>query len=209
MPATKPVAPTPGIWMMVIRLTLVCLTLGTMLFVSSCQKASAPASSGSSSQPSASQPATNSAPATSSPAAAPQAANSKPPIASAEYSANPALRCDLIEVKRVSGGAVIVKWRLVNTETTQSAGLVAGSQPKPIYYDFDWKDIYFVDPAENKKYGFLTDSENNRILDVYYGSMAAGEQRSNWAKFPAPPASSTKISVSIPKFAPFEDVPVS
>ncbi len=103
---------------------------------------------------------------------------------------------------------MIVKWRVINTVGGTQGGLVA-SQPKKIYYDFGWDEIYFIDPAENKKYNFLTDAEGKKILDVFYGSLGPGEQRLNWAKFPAPPATSKKISVNIPKFAPFEDVPVT
>src|SRR5207244_6866486 len=121
--------------------------------------------------------------------------------------ANPDLRCDLLEVKRVSGGAVIVRWRVVNTAAAATG--LAADQAKPIYYDFDWKDIYYIDPAENKKYNFLTDAEGQRILDVFWGNLKTGEQHGNWAKFPAPPATSKKISVNIPKFPPFEDVPVA
>jgi hypothetical protein len=55
----------------------------------------------------------------------------------------------------------------------------------------------------------LTDSENNKILDVFWGNFDTGQQHLNWAKFPAPPATSSKITVVVPKFAPFEDVPVS
>jgi hypothetical protein len=141
--------------------------------------------------------------------AAPNAQNASPDavIASAQYAGDPDLRCDLLEVKRVSGGAVLIRWRLVNT-AGQATGLTA-TATKPISYDFDWPQLYFIDPAENKKYQFLTDSAGNRILDVWYGDLAPGGQRLSWAKFPAPPASSTKISVTIPKFAPFEDVPVS
>jgi hypothetical protein len=127
------------------------------------------------------------------PAAAPAAAA----LGSAQFSGDPDVRCDLLEVKRVSGGAVRVQWRLVNT------GL------KKVYYNFDWDDLYTIDPAENKKYGYLTDSEGKRILDAYWGDLKPGEQRLNWAKFPAPPPTSTKIAVYIPKFAPFEDVPVA
>ncbi len=148
-----------------------------------------------------------SAPATSTPAPGP-ATSPGQVIASAQYSADPDLRCDLLEVKRASGGALLIRWRLVNTAGTQQTGLAA-TQPKSINYDFNWPDIYYIDPAENKKYGFLTDSEGNRILDVFWGSFAAGQQRVNWAKFPAPPSTSSKISVSIPKFPPFEDVPIS
>ncbi len=120
-----------------------------------------------------------------------------PAMGSGTYSLNPNLRADLLEVRRVSGGALLVKWRVI----------AAGD--KPIYYDFGWGDIYYVDPAENKKYGYLTDSEGKGILDIWWGTLNPGEQRSNWAKFPAPPPTSTKISLTLPKFPPFEDVPVA
>jgi hypothetical protein len=129
-------------------------------------------------------------------------------IASETYSQDQNIRADLLEVRRVSGGALLVKWRVVNTATPAGAGTLASAESKPIYYNFDWDDLYYVDPAENKKYGYLTDSEGNRILEVWYGNLKPGETRSNWAKFPAPPATSTKISLTLPKFPPLEDVPV-
>jgi hypothetical protein len=134
------------------------------------------------------------------PLAAPVAAPAAPApaaLGSAPYSANPEVRCDLLEVKRVSGNALLARWRVVH----------AGSTPD-IYYDLAWKDVYFIDPAENKKYGFLTDSEGNRILDIQWGHMKPGQQWLSWAKFPAPPPTSNKISLSVGGFAPFEDVPV-
>ncbi|HEX2123621.1 MAG TPA: hypothetical protein VHL59_18470, partial [Thermoanaerobaculia bacterium] len=79
-------------------------------------------------------------------------------IATATFSADPALRADLLEVKRVSGGALLVKWKITNTNPAQAEGLAA-SAAKPIYYDFAWDDLYYVDPAENKKYGYLTDTD--------------------------------------------------
>jgi hypothetical protein len=170
------------------------------------QQSSAPA------QPAA-QPAAQSAPVPSQPAPAPPTAPGNV-IASGEYTKDPGLRCDLLEVKRVSGGALLVKWRVVNAAGQAPGGLTA-AQPKPIHYYGDWgqtppwSDIYFIDPAENKKYAFLTDAAGANIADVFWGDLPAGEQRGNWAKFPAPPPTSTKISVHIPSFAPFEDVPVS
>ncbi len=130
------------------------------------------------------------------------------PLASAEYSLDPTLRCDLLEAKRVSGGALLVRWRIVNGAGAGAGGLVA-TPTKPIPYTFGWDELFYIDPAENKRYQFLTDSAGHRILDVWYGDLPPGQQRVNWAKFPAPPASSTKISIAIPKFTPFEDVPIS
>jgi hypothetical protein len=132
------------------------------------------------------------------PALAPAPAQAPPGsvIASAQYSNDPNLRCDLLEVKRVSGGALLARWRFLNTGT------------KPVGYDFSWDDIYYIDPAGNKKYSNLT-IEGKRILDMWWGTLPPGEQRVMWAKYPAPPPTSKRISLNIPKFTPFEDVPVS
>ncbi len=137
-------------------------------------------------------------PSSAEPAADPAAAPATPAgvIASAQFSNDPNLRCDLLEVKRVSGNALLVRWRLINTGA------------KGIAYDFDWPQLYYTDPAENKKYAFLTDSSGARVLDMWYGTLGPAEQRLQWAKFPAPPVTSKKITVYIPKFMPFEDVPV-
>jgi hypothetical protein len=35
-------------------------------------------------------------------------------LGSAQFGADPDLRCDLLEVKRVSGGALTIRWRVVN-----------------------------------------------------------------------------------------------
>lgn len=130
------------------------------------------------------------------------------PLASAEYSQDPTLRCELLEAKRVSGGALLVRWRIVNGAGAGGGGLVATSA-KPIRYSFSWDELFYIDPNENKRYQFLTDSAGHRILEVFEGDLPAGQQRANWAKFPAPPATSSKISIQIPRFPPFEDVPIS
>jgi hypothetical protein len=130
------------------------------------------------------------------------------PLASAEYSQDPTLRCELLEAKRVSGGALLVRWRIVNGAGAGGGGLVS-TTTKSIGYSFHWEELFYIDPAENKRYQFLTDSAGHRILEVFDGELAPGQQRANWAKFPAPPATSTKISIQIPRFPPFEDVPIS
>ena len=128
-------------------------------------------------------------------------------LASAEFNNDPNLRCDLLEVKRVSGGALNIRWRIVNT--AGGAGGLTGTAGKTIYYTFGWDQLYFIDPAENKKYGFLTDSAGNRILQVTSENYSAGQQRGQWAKFPAPPAASKKITIYIPNFPPFDDIAIS
>jgi hypothetical protein len=191
--------------------------LGLAAGLASCSKSadtesaaqSAAAQSAAAQSATAASPAVAGAAAPALPAAGPIAATTA--IASAQYSLEPNLRADLLEVKRVSGGALLVRWRLVDTAGAQSStGLVAASTPKSVPYNsWDWSELYYTDPAENKKYGFLTDTDGGRLLDVYSGTFNAGEQHDNWAKFPAPPATSSKVTIYIPKFPPFEDVPVS
>lgn len=202
---------------MVSRQNLLTVTLLCVLaaLLTACQKEAQknqpqPANQPAQSQPASPTPQPQPAATAGSPAAIPAGA---PPattsvIASAQYSADPDLRCDLLEVKRVSGGAVMVRWRVVNTTTAAQSGLTA-TQPKSINYDFSWEQIYYIDPAENKKYNFLTDAEGQRILDVWHGNLGPGEQRANWAKFPAPPVTSKKISINISRFPPFEDVSIA
>ena len=91
---------------------------------------------------------------------------------------------------------MLARWRLVNT------GAKAAS------YDFSWDDIYYIDPATNKKFNNLT-IDGKRILDMWWGTLQPGEQHTMWVKYPAPPPTSKRISLNVPKFTPFEDAPVS
>lgn len=175
------------------------LFLAALVCAVSCSRGGAPALAAPAAPPAAAPEPAQAARPTAAPPAAPPAASV---IASETHADDPVLRCDLLEVRRVSGGAVRIKWRMVNTGAKNAD-----------YSGVSWSNLYFVDPAENKKYGFLTDTEGHGILDVYEGTLRGplkpGQQVAQWAKFPAPPATSTKVTVNIPKFAPFEDVPVS
>jgi hypothetical protein len=164
-------------------------------------------------QPSAPAPAPQpaaAAPAPAAPAPAAPAAPAPAPtpvLASGEYTNDSQLRADLLEVKRVSGGSLTVRWRVTNT-APQSQGMVA-TEPKKISYRYHFNQLYYTDPAENKKYQYLSDSQGHQLLQIYEGEYAPGQQRGNWAKFPAPPATSKKITVHVPNFPPFEDIPVA
>jgi hypothetical protein len=143
-------------------------------------------------------------------APAPQAPMAPAVLGSGQFNENPDLRCDVLEVKRVSGGALLIRWRLVNSVAGGgSGGLSGGGAAQPIHWDFHWVDMYYIDPAENKKYEIITDSDGNRIMGIWTGDLTPGQQRLSWPKFAAPPTTSTKISFNISGFAPFEDLPIS
>jgi hypothetical protein len=142
------------------------------------------------------------------PAAAPQAATPAP-LASQQFNENPDLRCDVLEVRRVSGGALLVRWRLIRAAAAAGGGLVAGQQPATILHNWSWDGVYFTDPAENKKYGGLKDSGGQWISQGDAKNYSPGDQQVIWMKFPAPPPSSSKITFVFPGFPPFEDLLVS
>ena len=97
-------------------------------------------------------------------------------LASAQHSANPELRCEILEVKRVSGGALNIRWRIMNT-TGQAGGLAGGGGGK-VHYTFSGNvSLYFIDPAENKKYEALHDSAGIAIVEIFYGDLHPGQQR--------------------------------
>ena len=145
----------------------------------------------------------------SAPVPAPPAAAAQVVLASQEYSQNPNLRCDILEVKRVSGGALLVKWRLSRPPALASGGLTAQVDDKKIYYTWSWSQVYITDPAENKKYSGLRDSTGGWIGQGDSKHYGTGEQQGIWMKFPAPPATSAKISFVFPGFPPFDDLPVA
>jgi hypothetical protein len=81
---------------------------------------------------------------------------------------------------------------------------------------FKLADVYFIDDKEKKKYLVLKDSKGVWVAAPIYGSdsidtqaIKAGGKNIVWFKFPAPPASSTKINLIVPNVVPFEDLPIS
>ena len=125
-----------------------------------------------------------------------------------QFNNDPDLRCDILEVKRASGGALLVKWRL-SRPTVSTSGLATKADDKAIYHSFSWSGVYVTDPAENKKYSGLKDSQGHWLSQGDNKTYAPGQQQVMWMKFPAPPGSSTKVGFVFPGFAPFDDLPVS
>jgi hypothetical protein len=183
----------------------------------SAQPAAAPASANTPAAKPASAPTTPAAGATATPppAAAPapapaasdQAAPPQQVLASQPYNQNPQLRCDVVEVRRVSGGALLIRWRVIRP-AAQNGGLAAG-QEQGINHSWSWEGVYFTDPVENKKYLGLKDSTGVWLGQGDNKTYAPGEQQMMWMKFPAPPPTSNRISFVFPGFPPFEDLPVS
>jgi hypothetical protein len=89
---------------------------------------------------------------------------------------------------------------------------IASSQRE---YEFNFKDIYYTDIKNRKKYYGLRDTKNIYIAGPVAGNafggyfrhvFQPGDQAIFWIKFPAPAEDTGKIDIYIPFALPFEDV---
>ena len=178
--------------------TPLLLSVAVLLVLAGCSKNEPATTTTTASQPVATAPATP-AP---TPAAAPAAAT---PAAIQSQDANQAgIVAELTGCKR-GDGVLTVKVRFRNTS----------GQPIPLSV-IDARDYEkFYVTAGSKKYFILKDSEGAYLTPNAnaFGSLGVdlkpGQGWLWWAKFPAPPADATKITLITPITPPFEDVPIT
>ena len=148
------------------------------------------------------------APAPAAPApSAPQAAPAKPALASADGQ-KPGSRIEVQELKRVSGGTVMLRFSLVNdADQAFSVGydLGAGSTTDIATV----AGVHLIEPVGKKKYLVVRDTNNDCDCSRGVRDVAAKSRANLWARFPAPPDNVEKITVVVPKFSPMDDVAIS
>jgi len=148
------------------------------------------------------------APAAPTPAApAPQVTPAKAAIATSDGE-TPGARVEVQELKRVSGGTVMLRFTMIND----------GDKTLNVGYDFgagSTSDIgtvggvHLIEPVGKKKYLVVRDSESKCDCSRGVKDIAAKSRVNLWARFPAPPDNVEKIGVVIPHFSPMDDVPLS
>ena len=113
------------------------------------------------------------------------------------------VRIDLTELKRTSGGTVMLKFTLVNDSG-------ADVSPYNLFNRNDVSDVHLIDAAGKKKYPTITDSSGKCVCAGNLEHSFPGGQNSMnlWARFPAPPAEVKEVSVVFPHFIP-TDAPIS
>jgi len=108
----------------------------------------------------------------------------------------------LLELKRTSGDTVTVKWLYKN-----------GGEEKKRIDPLISEDYYLVDAAAKKKYFVVKDSSGKEVAGTHRGynhvEIEPGKTYKMWAKFPAPPEATEKVTVYIMGVPPFEDVPIA
>ena len=196
----------PSTWMGPVVALAVCLV---PVWVSACSREPASASAGVAAPgaAAATPAAVPASPGTANTVLAPVADVAPTVLARQPFHSNPGLYCEVLEIRRVSGGAVLLKWRLVRASATVGSAV---ADEKGIWHTWSWSDVYFTDPAENKKYSGLKDTAGSWLAQGPSGghSYKPGGQQAMWMKFPAPPETSAKVTFVFPGFPPFEDVPV-
>ena len=154
-------------------------------------------------------PAQSATPATATTATTPQVAATPNAIATADGE-KPGLRVDILELKRSSGGTVMMKFTLVNN-SKDDVGFGGHWLGDSAVGDTDYKAVgavHLIDPVGKKKYFVMRDAEQKCVCSRDLGSVAAGEKTNLWAKFPAPPADVQKVSIVVPHFTLMDDVPI-
>ena len=147
-------------------------------------------------------------PAAPAPAApAPQVTPAKPALATADGE-NPGARVEVQELKRVSGGTVMLRFVMINDgDKTLNVGYDFGAGSTSDYGTV--AGVHLIEPVGKKKYLVVRDSESKCDCSRGVKDVAAKSRANLWARFPAPPDNVEKIGVVIPHFSPMDDVPLS
>lgn len=108
-----------------------------------------------------------------------------------------------LERVAVTGNILTVQVRYIGGKTTG--------------HSIDARDVSVIDDATSNRIGILQDKEGiwmaaplvTPTSDTLHFSLGKEDPAIVWFKFPAPPATSSTISINIPKVAPFDGVPVT
>lgn len=121
----------------------------------------------------------------------------------------PDVTVDIFELKRTGGDTLTLKFTINN----------GSSENVDFSYNFgegggtiDFNTIggtHLLDVANKKKYFVVRDAQGKCTCSSGLKSIPPGSKGNLWAKFPAPPANVSKITVEIPHFIPLDDVPIS
>ena len=138
---------------------------------------------------------------------APQTASAKPALATADGEKQGS-RVEIQEIKRVSGGMVMLRLTMINdSDQDLSFGHYFAQQGMTDLNNIG--GVHLIDPVGKKKYLVVRDSKNNCDCSRGISEVGAKSRINLWARFPAPPDNVEKIGVMVPHFPPLDDVPIS
>jgi hypothetical protein len=118
----------------------------------------------------------------------------------------------LTELKRTAGNTVTARWLYLNGGDEPLQFEQKGCTGMGCTYTLA-EEMHLLDGAARVKHEVLRDDEGKAVAQRYEGAklaVAPHQSLSSWAKFNAPPQSSSSVTVVIPGVSePFEDVPIA
>jgi hypothetical protein len=122
----------------------------------------------------------------------------------------PGHKIEVTELKRSSGDTVSLKFVLVNDSDEELNLSSAYLGDRSLNEDYQSVGgVHLVDPVGKKKYMVVRDSERQCVCSNHVQSMPAHSRTNLWAKYPAPPAGTTVVSIVVPHFSPMDDVTIA
>jgi hypothetical protein len=121
----------------------------------------------------------------------------------------PGTRVEIQELKRVSGGTVMLRFTMINDADQQ------------LNFGYDFGDahsrdrfanvggVHLIDAVGKKKYLVVRDSQDQCDCSRNLKDLAPKSRVNLWARFPAPPDNVEKVTVIVPHFSPMDDVSLS
>jgi hypothetical protein len=117
----------------------------------------------------------------------------------------PGVTAELASVERSSGNMLTIKFKYTNAGSSKVEIAKLGQYNHDNVLDH----VYYVDANNKKKYLVVKDAEKKALgTNLKYFTLAPGESKAAWGKFPEPPADVQSISIYLPGAPPFEDVPI-
>jgi hypothetical protein len=123
---------------------------------------------------------------------------------------NPDMRAEILELKRTSGDQLMLRFMIVNDASKPFN--FSDSLADPAFSGKDHSSVsgvHILDGANKKKHFVLRDTEGNCVCSRKLDDIAAKSRMTVWARFPAPPEGTQKVSIVIPRFIPVDDVPIT
>jgi hypothetical protein len=114
----------------------------------------------------------------------------------------PGVQVALMDVRRTSGDTVTVRLQFRNTTDQEVSNSL-------FYSDGIVAAMYLLDNDSKKKHLVVRDAENKPVGFIgRTPEIPAKGALAVWARFPAPPANVSKMTISVPGIPPFDDVPL-
>lgn len=136
------------------------------------------------------------------------ASSARPALATADGE-KPGVRVEVQELKRTSGDTLSLKFALINDSTESfDFGYALIEQGKTDDYN-SISGVNLIEGVGKKKYFVVRDTEGACLCSRGLSSVTSKSRVNLWAKFPAPPADVSMITVVVPHFTPMEDVSIS